>query len=946
MKDSSKLASGRLLIASHAKDTARRVGWGLLITATVLAVLLCAALMDYWLMLPVAVRAVGCALLLLLLGLGLGGWLRLRRHPTSMKEAALDVETQRTDLGCVVSTAAEYLSGERTATRQYEPELVEALEAQAARNLEKVQVPYQNRLLRPAGFFAFVLLVLLVFAATVPVAFTALKRTVVPWSKETYTRVEVQPGSIEIPVGRDLEVTNTFSGRVPKNPALHWRKTNEAAWQMVALTPSTNGSYLHPFKNLQDALQYQVTGNDAVSEVYEISTYVPPEVRALHIGVAYPGYTGVKPFERETPNLTVLRASDLTFRITASTALAKAQLRFSAGAALELTPGSDNQWTGRLKAATNTDYWIELADAKGHRGGNEKPYHLKVLPDNPPTVAIIEPGKDLRADATNTIPLKMAAKDDFGVSEIKVLYHKLGGPEQALICSLTNGEGAEVLGTADLNLTGLELKENEVVAYHAEALDNNTLDGPGRGASPVYFIEVTHEGGAGQCKSRGNGQKVNLLVIQKQIIADTTALAAQAAAEKFSELSTRQKEAADFAQIYHEKLNEAGAPAEATALMDDALKQMKSASQSLADRKRDPALPPEEKALADLYQLLSLMPQLGQMPTQPPPEQEQAQQNQMVKVVLEAIKKQKKEQPSDEELAAALEAVKELSRSQSAMNEAIERPGHSDSQQSQQSQDAQASSSGSQSSSGKQGQPAKSTPKPGQKKEGQQAKAGTKGEEGKENQSAKSGAQSGDGKENQEGGQEGQQAEAQPDGNGAGEKQPAQAGEKPGQGEEGKEGKEGKQGKQGQQGKEGQPGSQGKGGKEGKAGSAPGQDKAGQELEQMAEQETELSQEAAAMAEKLERLAGKDTRLGHNAGQRMSQAAGQMAGAAQALHQGNAKVAGTTGAQSVMNMDKVVALLERILKDQPKLSDVAAEDFPKEYETLISEYLRKLSHEK
>jgi len=46
-----------------------------------------------------------------------------------------------------------------------------------------------------------------------------------------------------------------------------------------------------------------------------------------------------------------------------------------------------------------------------------------------------------------------------------------------------------------------------------------------------------------------------------------------------------------------------------------------------------------------------------------------------------------------------------------------------------------------------------------------------------------------------------------------------------------------------------------------------------------------------------------------------------------------------------MNLDKVIAALEHTLKDQPKLTDVATEDFPKEYEALISEYLRKLSHE-
>jgi hypothetical protein len=109
--------------------------------------------------------------------------------------------------------------------------------------------------------------------------------------------------------------------------------------------------------------------------------------------------------------------------------------------------------------------------------------------------------------------------------------------------------------------------------------------------------------------------------------------------------------------------------------------------------------------------------------------------------------------------------------------------------------------------------------------------------------------------------------------------------------------------------------------------------------------EEQLSREAAALAEKLAQLAGKDARVGQNAGQSMGQAAAQMAAAAQALRQGRASQAGTAGAQGRMQVDKVVALLQRLLKDQPNLSDVTAEDFPKEYEALISEYLKKLSYE-
>ena len=903
--NNSEFANKRLRAAGRAKDKAKRLAWGFLVGATILEVLLAVALIDYWLSLPVPLRMGGFIVLLLLLAVGLAGWLKLRRRPTSLKEAALDTEAQRPELGCVISTAAEYASGQRPVTHEYEPELVEALKAQAARNLGKVQISYNNRWLRPAGFLAFALVTVLLFAVAAPVALTAFKRTVSPWSKETYTKVEVSPGSADIPVGGDLDITNVFSGRVPKNPALRWQEADQTVWQFVALKKSEDGFYIHPFKNLRNSVKYQVTGNDAASAVYEITTYVPPEARAIRIDINYPDYTGVKPYYQQTSDLTVLRASDLRLRITASTKLSKARLRFSSLPSIDLTPVENDQWVGSFKAATNADYWIELADAKGHQGVNEQPYHLKVLPDNPPKVEIVAPGQDIRAEATNTIPIRISATDDFGVTEIKVLYHRLGGPEQALNCVFTNGQKGEVMGGVELALAGLELKEYELVAYHAEAKDNNTLDGPGIGVSPVYFIEITNqEGGQPNAKPKSEeGEKLNLLVIQKQIIADTTALPPKAAAEKFGELASRQTAAAEFAEAYRDSLTALGAPAEATKLMEAVLQEMKSASGSLTDRKRESALPPEEKALADLYQILKLLPQLANLPTQPPPTAEPPP-NPALSVVLEAIRKQKKEPPSNEEIVAALEDAKQLSRSQAELLPSLE-PAEKGSDQSKASSDRGT---------------------PDGEKQSQQAKADEKSSEQKEAEAAKAKAVAGKGKEG--------------------------SGRQPGDPKGGKEGQEAKtganpgSGKKGEEAKSDPKPEEEKKGDEAKADPKSGEEKEKPTPDKLAESENQLSKETAALAEKLQKLAGKDIRLGHNAARKAAQAAGQMGAAAQSLRQGNFGAAGTEGGQSLLDLDKVIAALERLLNGQPNLTDVASEDFPKEYEALISEYLRKLSHEK
>ena len=88
------------------KDAARRTGAVAAMVAGLLLGSLTVMLIDYGLLLPIGFRVLAWLGLLLGLALGLRQWLRLRRLATPLKEAALDLESTRPELGCEVSTAA------------------------------------------------------------------------------------------------------------------------------------------------------------------------------------------------------------------------------------------------------------------------------------------------------------------------------------------------------------------------------------------------------------------------------------------------------------------------------------------------------------------------------------------------------------------------------------------------------------------------------------------------------------------------------------------------------------------------------------------------------------------------------------------------------------------------------------------------------------------------
>lgn len=931
-------AKRKLQEAARAKRSANFTALAFSTAAVGMVVIIFFALLDYFLMLVPSVRIGGLLAACVLVGGGVFKLVKYLKRPTPLKEAALDAEATKPEIGCELSTAAEYLSGERKPNQQYESELAAALEQHAAQHLNKVQVPYWERMIRPALIVAALLLMAVFFSVLASGGFTAFKRATMPWKHTSYTQVEVKPGDVEIPIGRDIDVKSIFTGRIPREAKFQWLDDGSAKWQLADLTRNDNGEYVYPLKNVRKALKYRVTGSDAVSSEYTILPYVPADVKEWNIALELPAYTKLPRQTQDTPDIAVLRGSIASIQITPTTKLSKAQLKLNHGPPVDLHPLENGFWKADLRITSDAEFTIELADEKGRPDANENVYRITALPDEAPKVEIAEPGQDSTAAATNTVAVKISAMDDYGLNEIKLVYHRLGGPEQFVVAKREGETNTEF--TAEIPLSSLDLKDYELVAYHALATDNNTLDGPGVGKSEVFFIEITDKEG-GECKSQGQGQKVNLLVVQKQIIADTVALGANPSAEKLDDLAKRQKDAVEFGRMYEKAISAAATNSPVASEMAAAVADMERAQLALERQNGKLALSPEESALARLYKIVGMMPELENMPTVPPPpkapeeeqEEEKKEEPPVLQVVLEEIKKKKEEEPENQELAELLEEAQRLQEEQASLNIGI--------QPSEGKSKSQAKGGGSgetdlDRSGNKQNEP-------NDREEMQLAQndkpAGEKPPGDKESKSKKSGkgqAKKGEGKGSGEKGQtKAEKAQAAKKG-----ADKAKAGTKPGE-KSAQKGDPQKSGGKGQ--KAGDKNSE-------KQPSDPAREPAEEPAEQLpndelALKEEELSKEAKALAEKLQRLSGKDTRLGHGIARKMNEAGEKMGEAASAISKGETESAGVHGAQAGAALHSAVAMLENALLGRSQRVDVSNEDAPKQYETLISEYFRALSYD-
>ena len=666
-------ARSRLAQTAGRKDAARRTGLAAATIAGLLLGSLIVMLIDYGLMLPLAVRIAAWGALLVGLAAGVRRWRRLGRKTTPLKEAALDIESARPGLGCEVSTAAEYLSGMRKPCGTHEAEMAEALGRRTADRVAGDEVPYQRRLGLPGLLFAGGVLAGLVgFLIVAPQSGTALLRTLAPWSTARFTGLSVEPAGGEFPVGHRLTVTHRVSGRIPRSVEFEWKPDGDDRWQRLSIPVVSNSVAVHVL-TVGTSGRFRARAGDSVSPDYPLVAYVPPEVARLSVRLIPPAYSGLPELRQSTAPITALRGTRALVELSGNVPLGRAELRLTNGVVVALkTPGS-NLWQGELTVSADAEYSLVIADQHGRPSiGNATRHPIRALPDLPPKVDITEPGEDIRADPDEVVPLKIAASDDFGLESLTLVYHVLGGPEQRLEVRDRHTKDGQTLGAAVLRLKDLRLKPYDVVSYFAEARDNNTLDGPGIGRSPTYFIELTDRSGPPPSKRKGQPQqRLNLIAIQKGILADTTGTRTNAPAKAFDDLSRRQREAREFTARYQQRLESMNAPKAAQFALDEALEGMDDAARALDRRAPSTALPAEEKALAALYRAIQAMPQLKNLPTDPdlalkPPE-DSPPEPQPPQIVLEAIDKKPKPPANAAELEKALEEAQALAKAQSEL---------------------------------------------------------------------------------------------------------------------------------------------------------------------------------------------------------------------------------------------------------------------------------------
>lgn len=466
--------------------------------------------------------------------LGVAGWYAWRHlgrplaHSVNPYFAARQVERSRGD------SHNSLVSWLDLRDRPLAPSVRDAVGRAAAGELEGVDLEEAVRdpRLGRAGIITGVLAVALVallcvmrpaqFFSLLARAFAPFGTTVI--AKQTMIDIlEPAGGNLEVPLNYSVEVRVDVSGRVPRAEepdALRLRfrySTDDPVWEEKRLeTTDRSGEWAVrvPANQVRNGFEYQVVGGDAATAIHKVTVRARPVFSDYEVRYRYRPYLRMPDDIRAEPNLQAVRGTEAIIRAKTSRPVRDGSLRFFGA------DKKETQIAGRLVAdrpdaiefpltlLQNGQYRLRFMSADGEPSDETLPFDVKVIPDQPPEVAIKQQGPD-KLPVNGTLSVGSEVTDDFGLTRARLVMSliavKDGPPEQLPHRLHQDGkplkqpDGADPRKLVSKDVVALEklvdvaghkldLKPGMTLIYKYQAEDNCDLPKPQLGESKEYRV--------------------------------------------------------------------------------------------------------------------------------------------------------------------------------------------------------------------------------------------------------------------------------------------------------------------------------------------------------------------------------------------------------------------------------------------------------------------------
>jgi hypothetical protein len=311
----------------------------------------------------------------------------------------------------------------------------------------------------------------------------------------TRTQIEKIDCATRIALGTDLKIDVQAQGVLPPEGVIIARAGVNTSQYRLERDPKGGGEYHAVIRSVQASLNFQARINDTTSEPVAVAVLLPPAVVGVRCEEVLPAYTKLPPRERPTGDLSLLAGSVLRLIVNASGPVKAGTLHLvgpETDLALTVNAQRRQEAYGEIPIPKDglSGFYIRLVDDDGIASRETAMYRIDIVPDRPPTIKIMSPGKEELATVAATEIIAFRAEDDFGVATVFLHYVANHSPEKTLEFDMEGANPRLVDRRFEWQLEPLRLAPGGSIEYWMEAVDANNVTGPGKGETEHARIRI------------------------------------------------------------------------------------------------------------------------------------------------------------------------------------------------------------------------------------------------------------------------------------------------------------------------------------------------------------------------------------------------------------------------------------------------------------------------
>jgi hypothetical protein len=367
--------------------------------------------------------------------------------------------------------------------------------------------------------------------------------------------------------------------------------------------------------DLQDSTDYFVTAGGVRSPVHRLTVADLPYVDHVMLEYHFPAYTGLEPV-RQDEGGDVAALVDTRVRVSVVPTLPVGGGALAVGADTIAMQADSGGLVGDLVVRASGSYRVLLAGPDGRLVPASPEFFIDALDDQPPTVRMSRPGRDVSVTSVDELPLEVTAEDDFGLARVELVVSVNGGADTVVPLYRGRGGRKELTAGHTIYLEELGLQPGDIVAYYARARDGRPKSEPA--STDIYFARIrpydqrwrAAEAAGGQQGAGGGASPGELSQRQREIVAATFRLVRDRSKytdrewrDNLSTVTLMQGRLRQEVETLVQRIDTRGVVeldstmAAVAAALPPAIEAMKEAEERLGRRQGQEALPPEQRAL-------------------------------------------------------------------------------------------------------------------------------------------------------------------------------------------------------------------------------------------------------------------------------------------------------------------------------------------------------------